>query len=503
MKNKFLKFSAIAPAVAIMAFALTCKSKKEPVPDVPAQEDPVQFVTPEHREFTFTGDGVTAYTKVGVSFTPTFAVAADAPAWDVVSKPEQSWLIVTKTDNTFTLSVAAHAGDGQLGPATVTVTAPPEQPVVITVGKDAVFEYSGYMPAGSWQAGGIVDMALFSNGDGRPAWTQENFKPYLTWTNPDTQKEEWLFDGFQFNEGECINYGFSYNAAKPATKVNSLHYLDFLTFDRDISIGALDKAVGATIQRLGDPPRPRRVVIMLYDPPPPQVNEASVNWGELNGKPLDFNNTEDRIAAVKWWVDEVIARWDRGAYKNLEFAGFYWHRENVYYWAYDYELDKKFIQECIQYIHGLGKRVFWIPYWEAKGNEEWKQIGFDVAFQQPNHQFDITVPDSRVAEACNFAESRGMGMELEFQKELLIDPVTYAPRLWVYLNTFEQSGVWQNAAVAYYMGANLPNPNIHAYILLSQSTDPILVAIYHKMCSIIAERQKRFAVSQNGTINHH
>ena len=149
MKNKFLKFPVIALVGAIMAFGLTCKSKKEPVPDEPSQEDPVQFVTPEFREFTFTGDGVTAYTNVGVTFTPTFAVATDAPAWDVVSEQEQSWLIVTKTDNTFSLSVAANAGDEQLGPATVTVTAPPEQPVVITVGKDAVFEYTGYMPAGS------------------------------------------------------------------------------------------------------------------------------------------------------------------------------------------------------------------------------------------------------------------------------------------------------------------------------------------------------------------
>ena len=485
---KFLKLSVWFIAVVISS-DVSCKSQKDPLPD-----DPALLVTPEHREFTFTGDGITAYTNVGVTFTPTFKVATDSPAWDAQS--DQSWLVVTKTENTFTLSIAANAGAGAFEPAQVIVTAPPANPEIITVRKDALMAYSGYMPAGCWQAGGIVDLALIYNGDIRTVWTQEAFKPYLTWTNPDTQKEEWLFDGFQFNEGECNGFQFTYNGANPATKTNMLYYLDNLTFARNISIDALDKALGAVIQRLGAPPRPRRVVIMLPDPPPPQVNGASVNWGELNGKPLDFNNNEDRFAVVKWWVDEVLRRWDAAAYQHLELAGFYWLRENVYYWGYDYELDKKFIRDCVQYVHGLGKRVYWIPYWEAKGNEEWKQIGFDVAYQQPNHQFNINVPDSRVAAACDFAESHGMGLELEWQKELFQDPETYAPRLWVYLDTFEQSGVWQDAAVAHYMGATVSGTNLpYAFIMLSQSADPRLVAIYRKLCSILAGRQNRFAIS--------
>ena len=33
---------------------------------------------------------------------------------------------------------------------------------------------------------------------------------------------------------------------------------------------------------------------------------STVYWGELNGRKMDFSTAEDRIAAYKWYVDEVL-----------------------------------------------------------------------------------------------------------------------------------------------------------------------------------------------------
>ena len=354
-----------------------------------------------------------------------------------------------------------------------------------------------YMPAGSSQAGGIVDLALIHDGDLRTEWNQQAFKPYLTWTNPDTKVEEWLFDGFLFLEGPFQNFSFSYDAQTLATKADKLNYWDNMLFAKNKSLDALDRELGEVIKRIGAPPRPRRIVLMVPDMPPPQVNPRQRPWGELNGNNiLNFENTQDRLAVIKWYIDQIMERWEKAELKNLELAGLYWLRENVYFWAYDYERDKNFIKECVDYMRyrSGGKTVFWIPYWDAKGSDEWREMGFDIAYQQPNHQFDSRVPDDRVAQACIFAEKHGMGMELEWQKELFQDPDNYVRRLWVNINVFEEFGVWSDAAVAHYMGGTVPGTNLpYALEMLSQSNDPRHIELYRKLCSIIAERQKRFS----------
>ena len=79
----------------------------------------------------------------------------------------------------------------------------------------------GYIPMGSEQTDGIVDLVLiYQGGTHRLDWTKEQFEPYLTWTNPDTQKEEWLYDGFLFIE-YMTNTGYTFCkdcGEKPSTK---------------------------------------------------------------------------------------------------------------------------------------------------------------------------------------------------------------------------------------------------------------------------------------------
>ena len=39
------------------------------------------------------------------------------------------------------------------------------------------------------------------------------------------------------------------------------------------------------------------------------------------------------------------------------------------------------------YVHSLGYKLIWIPYYQAWGYDRWKENGFDVACVQPNYSF--------------------------------------------------------------------------------------------------------------------
>ena len=330
-----------------------------------------------------------------------------------------------------------------------------------------------FMPKGCDKTGGIVDLALiYQGGTHRIDWTKEQFKPYLTWTNPDTQKEEWLFDGFLFiefksNTGHMYAKGYG---AKPSNKEEQLWYLGRV-FEKDKAVHALDAAMGEAIARLGEPPSPRRVVLTLPEP----ILDTK-NWGELDGKEIDFAHVEDRIAVVKWFADQLTREWEKSNFKNIELAGFYWVAEEMG------DSDQTLMKAVGDDIRSRGKRFYWIPWWNSPGSNKWQELGFDVAYQQPNYFFKLTVPDDRVKIACDFAKARGMGMEMEWDERIMSDTENFARRMTGYLDGFEEAGVFDTAAVAHYMGG-------HGMIAFSKSEKPEILALYHRLCRILAKRQ--------------
>jgi len=338
-------------------------------------------------------------------------------------------------------------------------------------------EESDYMPPASEKAGGIVDLALiYQGGTHRIPWTSEQFRPYLTWTDPETNKEEWLFDGFLFIEyqsGKGEVYITGIKTLKPATKEDWLWYLDRV-FAPDLAVHALDQELGRTIKRLGSPSRQRRVVLTV---PEPVV--ATKDWGELDGKPLDFTNTNDRIAAVKWFIDRLLERWESGNFQHLELAGFYWVAEEMG------KSDQELMQATSDFIHTKQKRFFWIPWWNSPGSRTWQQLGFDAVYQQPNYFFvRHKHPETQVLTACDFAKSQGMGMEMEWDTNLFTDTENYAPRFVNYVESFEKKGVWDRAAIAHYMSG-------HGMIDFQKSEVPLIKELYNRYCKILSQRQKR------------
>lgn len=71
-------------------------------------------------------------------------------------------------------------------------------------------------------------------------------------------------------------------------------------------------------------------------------------------------------------------RFKKAEFKNLELTGFYWVDEDI-------ATCKDLSKYVSQYIHSQKKELVWIPYWKAKGYEQWKELGFEhcISATQP------------------------------------------------------------------------------------------------------------------------
>jgi len=328
-----------------------------------------------------------------------------------------------------------------------------------------------YLPPPSTSAGGPSDIVLiYQGGTDRLPWSPEQFTPYLSARDAEG-REHWLFDGFLFieyrdNRGHDYASGYGH---KPARQEDWLWLLE-RNFTPGTGVAALDQALDSAIRRLGAPDRPRQVILTLPEPIP-----ALNNWGTLNGRTVDFSDPKDRVAACRWYVEKALAAWDALHPRHINLAGFYWVAE-------DSKLDTGILPQVAESIHAHGLRFFWIPYWRADGAEDWSSLGFDAAYQQPNHFFHPEVKDQRLDNACTFARSNHMGLEFEVDKRACQAPDVFRPRLYTYLRAFQANGVHDEAAMAYYEGGG-------ALLDMSTSSDAKCRADYQAIADWVMSRQ--------------
>lgn len=289
----------------------------------------------------------------------------------------------------------------------------------------------------------IRDLALiYQGGVQRLDWTPDQFVPYVTHTFADGTKD-WLFDGFlflEFSDGKGYNYAYGYD--KKQARKREWEWLLNRLFEKGKALAALEQCIESEKKIIGAPKFKHKVVLGLTIPLPKQKD-----WGAIDSDSLDFNFQADQIKATKWYIDQLITRFKSAKYKNLELSGFYWVDEDI-------ATCKDLPKYVSQYIHSKKKEFVWIPYWKAKGFEQWKELGFDIAYQQPNHFFTKTIPDTRLDEACTLALAKGMAMEFECDSKALYDCENSSyDRMLAYIKAFEKHGVFETSAIAYYTGS--------------------------------------------------
>ena len=188
---------------------------------------------------------------------------------------------------------------------------------------------------------------------------------------------------------------------------------------------------------------------------------------------------EDQVAATRWYVDRVLESFRNANYKNLDLAGFYWVDEDI---AYNGDLSLS----VSEYIHSKNLLFYWIPYWKAVGYDKWRELGFDMAYLQPNHFFEENIPDLRLEEACKESEKNGMAIEMEFDSRALSDyePVSFRSRMKSYIDVFKDNGVFFDLPIAYYSGSR-------AIYEMYKSEDERDKEIMDELCELIVERHKK------------
>lgn len=285
-------------------------------------------------------------------------------------------------------------------------------------------------------------MLIYQGGFQRPQWTVTRFAPYVTYRDADGAHEQWLYDGFliiEFQDGRGHTYE-QYSNLKHAQKEQWITLLQ-RNFAPNDGVPNLEKTVEAAITRIGKPLRRRQVFLTLPVPEPGQTN-----WGDVDGRALDFHKKEDRLAACEWYMDTAIKMWQNLAPKELDLAGFYWVAEQ-------YPGTNDFFPDIAQQVHSRGMQFDWIPSFHInRPIGEWKSFGFDEAYLQPNYFFHPELSPSRLQLACDFARDHGMGLEIEFDPRMVTQPAIYEQRLHDYLDAFTRNGVQDGAAMAWYEG---------------------------------------------------
>ena len=97
-------------------------------------------------------------------------------------------------------------------------------------------------------------------------------------------------------------------------------------------------------------------------------------------RPRTEESLQDRIESVKTYVQKAEDMFESARFSKLKLKGFYWMSESS-------DGDEDLIREVSQFLHSTNHTFYWIPYFNAKGYDNWKQLGFDKVMLQPNFAF--------------------------------------------------------------------------------------------------------------------
>ena len=318
------------------------------------------------------------------------------------------------------------------------------------------------------------DMVLLyaSGAQRKHQWNEEYVEPYVTYKD-ESGKEHWLFDSFLFLEihnGKGKEFANGYTG-DPANQQEWKNLIDHY-FQSRYCIGALNRTIESAKKRIGEPSQKRKIMIGI-----PEPVQTQKDWGSVkNGVPLNFSKPNDRVSAVKWYIDYARKKFKETDYKNVELAGFYWLPERATH-------SRSILADISSYLNDLKYTFEWIPYQYADGAFEWKILTFNYAYYQPNYFFNKDRPITLLNQTCEAAIKYDMGVEIEFDERALVGNGDWGYRLEDYMRVFKEYGVWKTKRIGYYQGDN-------ALYQLSKSTEKADQLLYHKFCKFVTERPK-------------
>ncbi len=306
--------------------------------------------------------------------------------------------------------------------------------------KEALFTFKRAEPSADI-LGGTKDLCLLYHSQ-NSGYVADDLIPYLAYVDKEGNIIDTMFDSFLFLHA---------NSPFPSGKMPHLDSvmsdwqwtLDDLFYQGD-NLDALDDAAETVKDTLGlSKDYKYKVSVTLYYP-----DVACTDFGDVDGDGVseNFANYDDRIKAIKWYIESVEKAFNEKQYKNIELVGYYWWHEEIKLDDLDSE---KLLNDISDIAHSYDKDFFWIPYFDSNGYELWSKYGFDVACRQPNYVFNTSKPYSNIVDCAKQTKLYGMGIEMELCEDVLVDKIFFE-RYMNYLSASCEFGYIDDCIAMYY-----------------------------------------------------
>ncbi|MBE3554289.1 MAG: DUF4855 domain-containing protein, partial [Thermicanus sp.] len=232
-----------------------------------------------------------------------------------------------------------------------------------------------------------------------------NFQPLITYINEKGEISDWMFDAILFVP-----------LSLPTTQKAWGDWLDGIFYSsrqlEKLNEAAANGSAALEGKKFGAKDHKIKVILSI-----PYPRLTAEDWGGNEESPISFDPFEigqkesylNRLKAVKWFIEQALARWNNARFDHLELAGFYWDGETLNLAA---QYEKNLIRDTADFLHARQEKFYWIPYYGAYGAEQWRELGFDMVMVQPNFSF-TRVDVSRLEKTAEWAYRHGTGIEIE------------------------------------------------------------------------------------------
>ncbi len=315
---------------------------------------------------------------------------------------------------------------------------------------------TGYFPPNTAASGNVKNMALLYTGyyGGRTTYEgkeigvydKETLLPYVAHYNSNNTIDNTFFDSFLFlgiNTPDYRDFGDTADPAKWTYKTDWEWYMNRI-FTANKQLDALNQAtqqVAATLQQNN---YKSKVYIMI-----PYPNHEITNFGDVDNDGIseNLNSTPSNLTKVtRWYIDSVLSKWNQANFSHLELKGFYWFHEDIDRYN---QGEVNAINNAGNYLHTLGLKLAWIPYFGAGQSNNGHNYAIDFTIQQPNHYFVPESDYSRMTTVSSQAQTYNKGIEMEFDERAMFDP-DFKKRFDNYLMAGYEYGYMNGAIKGWY-----------------------------------------------------
>ncbi len=248
-------------------------------------------------------------------------------------------------------------------------------------------------------------------------YESDDLLPYLAYIDSEGNIIDTMFDSFIYmHYGDALPSGAVMGNDSSGVSTDWKWLVDDM-FAEGTNLLAMEETAGQVKSKLGlASDYTYKLIIAIYNP-----NPSTTDFGDIDGDGVseNFSNYNDRIKAVKWYIDMVEAKFAEANFQNIELVGYYWFHEDM---GSSRDIDQ-LLPEAADYIHGLDRDFSWVPYFVAAGYTNWANYGIDLTCMQPNYAFNPysigetdLAPEWRIKETSYLSNLYGMCVEVEIDK---------------------------------------------------------------------------------------